>query len=89
MRCLLAALLLLAVPAFGQAQPATEKLFAVWRDLNTFCRGWSGDDKHLDEVCKTRDEMDEALRKLGYCYGKKGQSGAEMTWHKCTANSNR
>jgi hypothetical protein len=68
---------------------AIRELVAIERALNTMCRDWTGDEKHTDEVCAVRDRMGEALNKMGYCYGKEGQVGAEMEWHKCTQHSRR
>jgi hypothetical protein len=36
-----------------------------------------------------RDRLGEVLIKRGYCYGMRGQIGAEMRWHKCTSRSLR
>jgi hypothetical protein len=58
-------------------------LIAIWYDLNEMCRGWSGDDPHTNEVCAVREKAGLTLNKLGWCYGKKGQAGAEMSWHRC------
>jgi len=53
------------------------------------CRGWSGDDPHTDEACAVREKTGHLLGRLGWCYGKKGQSGAEMGWHRCGKGSYR
>ena len=76
-----------------QSQPAQklpiEQLIAIWLDLNSMCRGWSGDSRHTDEVCVVREKVDRVLGALGYCYGQRGQSDAQMQWHKCTSQSLR
>jgi hypothetical protein len=89
MRRLLLILAIAVFPTIVVAQTTMTDLLAVWSDLNSFCRGWSGDDKHTDEVCETRNKMDAALKKLGYCYGKRGQAGYQMSWYKCASSSNR
>jgi hypothetical protein len=96
MRVLFAAwvttMLLISAPTVVRAQAegqAIADLISVERALSGMCRGWSGDDKHTDEVCSVRDKMEQALNKMGYCYGKAGQVGAEMRWHRCTQHSRR
>jgi hypothetical protein len=37
--------------------------------------------------CQARQAVISALDKLGWCYGKAGQIGADMRWHKCTRGS--
>ena len=86
----LTALVIVTAPTMAHAQAAVVRdLLSVERDLNSMCRGWSGDEKHTDQVCAVRDKMNKALNKMGYCYGKHGQIGADMEWHKCTRNSLR
>ena len=80
---------MVAVPANAQARSTPlSDLLAINDDLDVMCRGWSGDDPHTDEACNVRLKVEKLLEKLGYCFGKEGQSRAEATWHKCTANSN-
>lgn len=47
------------------------------------------DDPHTGEACAVREKVSKLLKRSGYCFGKKGQYGGEMWWHKCTANSLR
>lgn len=84
---LLAALLLTTgMPA--QAQDAeTQALLADEAILNDRCRGGSGDDTDTWQACGARDYVGYLLSERGYCYGKDGQSGAEMEWHPCTEGS--
>lgn len=76
-----------ASPAMAQPLPITD-LLAIQHELNNLCRGWPGDVR-TDEVCELRDQMDKLLNRLGYCYGKRDQIGADMRLHKCTKESNR
>jgi hypothetical protein len=86
----LTAVLLIEAPTIVHAQAvAIRELIGIERALSTMCRAWKGDEKHTDEVCAVRDRMGEALNKMGYCYGKEGQVGAEMDWHKCSQHSRR
>lgn len=75
-------------PSLASADTARD-LIAIERELNGMCRGWPGNDPHIGEVCDLREKMDRLLQKMGWCYGKEGQSGAEMDWHHCTKGSMR
>jgi hypothetical protein len=65
------------------------KLLAQEREANDRCRGGSGNDPQTFAACSTRDALVVKLNKLGWCYGKRNQSGYQMSWHQCDANSNR
>ncbi len=54
-------------------------------ELDGMCRGGGVED--LDAVCALRDKQFLAANKAGWCYGKKGQSGNQMEWHKCGPGS--
>jgi hypothetical protein len=73
-------------PSLASADTARD-LIAIERQLNEMCRGWSGDDPHTGEACEVREKTARLLNKMGWCYGKEGQSGAEMDWHRCGKNS--
>ncbi len=80
--------LLLATGLPAQAQDAeTQALLADEAILNSRCRGGSGDDTDTWQACGARDYVGWLLSERGYCYGKDGQSGAEMEWHACTEGS--
>ena len=64
-------------------------LQAFWADTNGRCRGGSGDERATWKACDERTAYSERLDALGWCYGKVGQIGADMRWHRCTADSNR
>jgi hypothetical protein len=81
---------ILAAPQSAMAQtPVIRDLLVIERQLNTMCRGWSGDDPRTAEVCDVRERMIEVLSTMGYCYGRRGQAGYQMQWHKCIGDSNR
>ncbi|MCW2358852.1 MULTISPECIES: hypothetical protein [Bradyrhizobium] len=65
---------------------ALNDIIAVASAVNSTCRGSYGE-KVLDAICTVRDHLYEALSDRGVCNGKKGQIGAQMTWHKCTNQS--
>jgi hypothetical protein len=88
----LGALLLLAGSFSGAASaqaPRSEELIAIHQQLNGMCRGWSGDDPHTQQVCDVRDRLGGALKQAGYCFGRRGQVGAQMSWHRCGPDSLR
>jgi hypothetical protein len=56
--------------------------------LNGICRGSVGANEDvIGYSCQARQAVVSALDKLGWCYGKIGQAGADMRWHKCTKGS--
>jgi hypothetical protein len=69
--------------------PVIHDLLVIERQLNTMCRGWSGDDPRTAEVCEVREKMAKLLTAMDYCYGRRGQAGYQMQWHKCVGDSNR
>jgi hypothetical protein len=90
MRAVASLMLFIVTPStvVGQQIPI-EELVSIERELNGMCRGWSGDSDHTGQVCALRDKFTATIRKNGYCYGKKGQAGYQMSWHRCTPTSNR
>jgi hypothetical protein len=90
MRTLVAVALLLLTDSSGfaskQVAPVAD-LLSIYAALDEMCRGWSGDDPHTDQVCSVRQKVDVVLKTMGYCYGRQGQAGAEMRWHKCSKSN--
>jgi|GEM_PF-2388062 hypothetical protein len=85
---LAAAALGCAVPAFGRDDPM-KAMISAEHDLDVMCRDGSPEEFTTVEACKTRDKLVKGLHDKGYCYGRKGQAGADMQWHKCGPNSVR
>jgi hypothetical protein len=56
------------------------------RYFDLICRG-SLNIKEADDACEKRTIVSSKLNACGWCYGKKGQYGSQMDWHKCTKNS--
>jgi hypothetical protein len=77
-----------AVSAFARDDPL-KAIISAEHDLDVMCRGGSPEEFTTVEACKRRDKIVKALYGNGFCYGKKGQTGADMQWHKCRANSLR
>jgi hypothetical protein len=64
-------------------------LVRLWMQENEKCRGGHGDDPRTDAACVARETYDAKLRSIGRCYGKRGQSGYQMGWHRCGPDSLR
>jgi hypothetical protein len=79
---------MLAGAAVAQA-PSGDELLARYRSLNSACRGGSGDDPRTQQACVERDRVVAALQRSGYCHGRRGQIGAQMSWHRCGPDSLR
>ena len=73
--------------SYAQAKTPSQ-LVQLWQKENNLCRGLS-DPKVVDVSCNARDVYSRKLREQNWCYGKKGQTGSQMEWHKCDATSNR
>ena len=82
-----------ALPAFGRPafwrDDPLKTMISAEHDLDVMCRGGSPEEFTTVEACKQRDKLVKMLRGNGFCYGKKGQIGANMQWHKCGPNSLR
>jgi hypothetical protein len=89
---LTALVLATALPAHAQSREV-RGLIEHDIQLNAQCRGGSretdDDVKLADAACCARQLSAERLFRLGYCYGKADQIGADMKWHRCTRSSNR
>lgn len=85
---LVLAAIMVAGIAMAQVQSGDE-LIANYRALNSICRGGSGDDPRTQKACAERDRVVAGLQQAGYCHGRRGQIGAQMSWHRCGADSLR
>ncbi len=79
---------LLAATTAASACNEVKVLTDAWHFANLLCRG-SSDKSIIDEACPRRTTVGKQLDALGWCYGKRGQSGAEMAWDRCTTRSYR
>lgn len=80
----------LIVAAFGsQANAASPELLSSYKLLNEQCRGGNPDKPSTLNACDKRQNVSQALKNAGYCFGKSGQYGGEMWWHRCAAASLR
>ncbi|WP_354265970.1 SH3 domain-containing protein [Bradyrhizobium sp. I1.7.5] len=78
-----------ACPAQTRPPEPAATLIDLWADANGRCRGGSGDSAKTDAACAERERLGERLDGLDWCYGKRGQIGAEMQWHGCVSSSLR
>lgn len=87
---ILVTLVMVGGPALAAAQvgtrPTDAQLLAAWHDANLRCRG-SSDQRIIEVACAQREAIDVRLADRGYCYGKRGESGAQAVWHRCTPTS--
>jgi hypothetical protein len=72
----------------GQAADAAGAL-ARWQELNGRCRGGSGNDEETWRACDLREYIYPALVSGGWCYGREGDAGYQMEWHRCARDSLR
>lgn len=97
MRALLARLgvvvaLLWLAASTGLAQSGNndvQELVKLWHQDNSSCRGSSGVDPDTFPPCLRRQKTGEQLDAKGYCYGKDGEYGYQMEWHRCGPTSTR
>ncbi|MFC3690862.1 hypothetical protein [Chenggangzhangella methanolivorans] len=74
----------LLAPADASARSdAFEALIAQWTDLNSACRGGSGDDPKTMKACDERETIGARLKKGGWCYGRPGDAGYQRNWIRC------
>lgn len=77
-------------PARGApSRPDPAALRRKWDRENERCRGGSGDDDATQAACDAREGLTEQLAAAGWCYGKRGEAGHQMQWHRCGRNSLR
>lgn len=72
----------------GQAADPSGML-ARWHDQNGKCRGGSGDSQETWQACDDREHTDKSLTAAGWCYGRQGEYGYQMEWHRCDTRSLR
>src|SRR3954468_9340362 len=96
MRRVAAAIIAIMVSAPAMAQhdpsragkaPSAQALIAESERANDRCRGGSGDDPKPLAACNKRDALNRRIDRLGFCYGREGQHGHQMRWHKCGPDS--
>ncbi len=87
MRVLVAAVVLCGFVSGAYGAPSDKQLLDAVQQANSECRGLPPDER--EEACQKRDQLVGRLTERGYCYGLKGQVGADMRWHRCGPRSQR
>jgi hypothetical protein len=94
MKIVIALAVLITSPAMAQNSACCKSgweasdLLAAESLLDGICRGSTSDNADMKGyACQARQAVISGLDKLGWCYGKNGQTGADMRWHKCTKGS--
>lgn len=59
------------------------RIIEQWHDQNEKCRGGSGDQPETQESCDRRETLGKQLAVIGWCYGRNGEYGYQMKWHRC------
>jgi hypothetical protein len=81
-------LVLLVSPASAQSRGDATALIGLWQRANTVCRG-SNDRQKIAEACGQRESIAKRLASFGWCYGRTGEYGYQLRWHRCTSYSLR
>lgn len=64
-------------------------LVRLWTKEYETCRGSYPDDPRRDAACAAMDTYETKLHVIGWCYGKEGQSRAEMSGASCLDSNGR
>ena len=83
------AALSLASAASAQSRHDPRSMIMLWHEANAQCRGSSIDNPDTQSACEERETYSKRLDQLGWCYGKRGEAGYQMKWHRCTRQSIR
>lgn len=59
------------------------RIISQWQDENNRCRGGSGDTSETWKACDRREAVGAKLKAVGWCYGRSGEAGYQMNWHRC------
>ena len=83
MRFALAALASMIASRAVAAERPPAALYQRWLHANEDCRGGSGDSAETNTACEYRNTIDRKMAAAGWCYGRPGESGYQMDWHRC------
>ena len=75
------AALVIASPVMAAGRPT--ELLREYTIANELCRGGPGDSPSTDKACDLREMISLKLRRSGWCFGRPGEDGAHMWWHRC------
>lgn len=72
----------------GQFSAEQDRLLTEYGDINSQCRGGTGDAAGTWHACAKRDVLGPKMRDANLCHGTlSDQSSADMTWHICRQDS--
>jgi len=60
--------------------PTTTELIRKWNEINSKCRGGSGDAPDTWKACDERNKLTNEITRLGYTYGCDGDAGYQSYW---------
>ncbi len=85
---LIVAVAIVSAATSAFARPDAAALLQAEAKADATCRGnVDRESGETLEACSRRDRLVGRLYQIGYCYGKKGQFGYQMKWHRCGPNS--
>jgi hypothetical protein len=58
-------------------------MIAQSNELNSRCRGGSGDDPRTHQACAARNALGLQLEAQGFCYGENAEFGYQARWDIC------
>jgi hypothetical protein len=59
------------------------RIISQWQDEDGICRGVSGNSPEILKACDRREAIGAKLEAVGWCYGRPGEYGYQMNWHRC------
>ena len=59
------------------------RIISQWLDQNMKCRGGPGNSDETLKACERREAIGGKLEAVGWCYGRPGEYGYQMNWHRC------
>lgn len=60
-----------------------------WYSQDDKCRGGFSSDPETGRACDAREHTQKSLAAAGWCYGRQGEYGYQMKWHRCESRSLR
>lgn len=71
-------------PGSAQSGGDAKAMILRWTELNTLCRGGSGDNPATLQACEDRDALGGQLEAQGFCYGENDEFGFQADWAVCS-----
>ena len=73
---------LIASPV-GAAGKPPKVLYDQWLKATVECRGNAETEAETNAACDRRNVIDRKMAMAGWCFGRPGDDGAHMDWHRC------